>query len=184
MMTRIHSNSGGFTLIELVTVIVVLGILSVFTLSFLDNAVKTYVMAKDQETLYSEGTYIMERVARELNDAQTISAPVSVGIAEHTLKFNKPHPSAAEITFTLTGSRTLTMNGELIGKNIKTFDVTKNAAVAGSALNQSITVLLELNNLNDATVPTFSLKTTIIPNNYNSGYVDRSFNGDYYENIK
>lgn len=174
-------NSRGFTLIELVIVVVVLGILGGFTVSFLGNAVKTYILVREQENLYFEGTYIMERIARELNDAQTIAIPVSA-TPDNTLRFTRRHPSSVDVSFSQSG-RQLRRNADLIGTSVKTFSVTRNAA-GGGALSESITILLELDKLNDATVPVFSLKTTIVPNNFNNGYVDHSFNGDYYENIK
>lgn len=174
-------NNRGFTLVELIIVVVVLGILGGFTISFLGNVVKTYVLAREQGNLYSEGTYIMERIARELNDAQTIVTPAAA-TSSNTLRFTRPHPSPVDVSFSQS-ERQLRRNADLIGTSVKTFSVTRNAAGGGS-LSESITILLELDKLNDATVPVFSLKTTIVPNNFNNGYVDHSFNGDYYENIK
>lgn len=177
----IENNKKGFTMIELVTVIVVLSILGLFTFSFIEHASKTYLLGKGQSVLYLDGVYIMERITRELSDAMTITVPSSGATSIDTLRFNKVHPSAIEVTFTKS-DRNLTRNGVVMGRNIKTFDVT-NSKPSG-APNETITIVLELENLNDASIPAFSITTKITPNNYPGGYTGRSFNGDYYEVIQ
>lgn len=184
---NVYTNKKGFTLIELITVIVVLGILAGFTFSFMDNAVKTYVLVREQDNLYSDGTYIMERIVRELVDAKAIGIPAS-GVTGNILEFTKVHTTLHDtnpkVNFTKTG-RDLFRNTVIIGRNIKTFDVTRNPANLGTGIDESITILLELDSLNDTTIPAFSLKTTITPNNYTTGsYAERSYNENYYENIK
>lgn len=177
MMIRIENK--GFTIIELVTVIVVLSILGIFTFSFIDNAVKTYRLIKEQSPLYADGAYIMERITRELSDAKSVTDP-AVSSTSSTLGFTKVHPNTT-VTFQK-DNRDLKMNGTLIGTNVKTFNVSRGAAIDGT-----ITVELELDSPNDPSIPPFVLKTTVLPNNYlgsNFGENGRSFNGDYYETIK
>lgn len=177
MMIRIENK--GFTIIELVTVIVVLSILGIFTFSFIDNAVKTYRLIKEQSPLYADGAYIMERITRELSDADGVTNP-AVGSSSNTLGFTKVHPNTGVI-FQL-NNRNLLMNGTIIGTNIKTFNVSRNAAVYGT-----ITVELEFDKPSDASIPPFVLKTTVLPNNYsgsNYGETGRSFDGNYYETIQ
>jgi prepilin-type N-terminal cleavage/methylation domain-containing protein len=90
----IRNELKGFTLIELIMVIVVLSILSVFFFSFISNAVKSYTLVREQRALYSEGVYIMERITRELSDATDIIDP-PIGTSSNGLTFlTAAHPTA------------------------------------------------------------------------------------------
>jgi len=183
----IDNNKKGFTMIELVTVIVVLSILSLFTFSFVGNASKTYTLVKGQSVLYAEGFYIMERITRELGDATTVTQPPTPAPSSSgTLTFTKAHPTSIDPSSTVTfkrDGRNLLRNSIVIGNNINSFLVTRNSA--SSTGDETITVELELTSLTDSSIPPFSITTKITPNNYGTAnYTGRSFNGDYDEVIQ
>ena len=67
-------GSQGFTLIELVVVIIVLGIVGVFTFQFLSSGVETYVTIQRQKDLFDEARLCLERMSREIRDAEQILA--------------------------------------------------------------------------------------------------------------
>src|SRR4030042_310001 len=52
----------GFTLIEIIIVIVILSIVSGITIKFLIDSLKIYTMTVNQKTLYDEGKLAMERM--------------------------------------------------------------------------------------------------------------------------
>jgi len=55
----------GFTLIELILVIVISSIVSVFTFSFIYHSIQTYRIVRTQSQLHQEGSYALERLTRE-----------------------------------------------------------------------------------------------------------------------
>lgn len=59
----------GFTLIELILVIVISSIVSLFTFSFIYNSIQTYRLMRTQRQLYQDGSHALERITRELRDA-------------------------------------------------------------------------------------------------------------------
>ncbi len=193
MMIRNENN--GFTIIELVTVIVVLSILGIFTFSFLDNAIGTYRLVQNQNPLYADGTYIMERITRELSDATQVDVAGS-----GTLTFWTAHgpPSLTppiQVTFRRDGTnlkRSDSRGESVLGNNIDATDdgfrATKNTPTGtGTDPGQeTITIELKLTSSSDSRIPPFVLKTTVIPNNYasNFGKNGRSFDGNYCETIK
>lgn len=71
------SRNNGFTLIEIITVVVVLAILGTFTFSFINHATTTYAIGSKQRMLYQEASYTMERVTRELRTAQWFTMNVN-----------------------------------------------------------------------------------------------------------
>lgn len=189
----IRCGNKGFTIIELVTVIVVLSILGVFTFSFMDNAIKTYSLIKEQSPLYADGAYIMERITRELSDATIISttdipqypswsSKLTFSTAAHPpppLTADRP---ATQVTYELDADNNLVRNSGIIGKNITEFKVTR----SGTQYDSTITIELQLSSPVDSSIPPFVLRTTVFPNNYPGAYgeTSRSFDGNYYETIQ
>src|SRR5512138_1588881 len=71
-MNNLMENDRGFTFIEIVIVVVVLGVLSGFTFGFIKYIVQTYTTGSKQRMLYQEASYTMERITRELRDAKSM----------------------------------------------------------------------------------------------------------------
>jgi MSHA biogenesis protein MshO len=62
-------NQQGFTLIELVTVIVILGVLATGISSFLRFGTQSYTHAADRDALISTARFVVERLNREVRNA-------------------------------------------------------------------------------------------------------------------
>jgi prepilin-type N-terminal cleavage/methylation domain-containing protein len=65
-------GSKGFTLIELIVVIIILGVVGVFTFQFLASGVQTYITMQKQKDLLDEGRLCLERMSREIRDAEEV----------------------------------------------------------------------------------------------------------------
>jgi len=68
-MVKLTKNQQGFTLVELVTVIVILGVLATSITSFLRFGTKSYTDASDREALISSARFVIERLNREVRNA-------------------------------------------------------------------------------------------------------------------
>ncbi|MDR7122117.1 prepilin-type N-terminal cleavage/methylation domain-containing protein [Rheinheimera soli] len=64
-----NRKSSGFTLVELILVIVVLGILATATTSYLGLGARMYAEASDRDQLLSQSRFALERLTRELRNA-------------------------------------------------------------------------------------------------------------------
>ena len=60
----------GFTLIEIIVVIVILSIVSAITIKFLTDSLRIYTMTVNQKTLLDEGKLALERMCRDIRDAE------------------------------------------------------------------------------------------------------------------
>jgi prepilin-type N-terminal cleavage/methylation domain-containing protein len=65
--------SKGFTLIEIIIVIVILSAVSVISVKFLVDSMRIYTMTVNQKTLFDEGKLALERMCRDIRDAKSIT---------------------------------------------------------------------------------------------------------------
>ncbi|WP_337880317.1 type II secretion system protein [Rheinheimera sp.] len=70
-------QSAGFTLLELIFVVVLLGIVSAATFSYLGTGARMYADAADREELLSKSRFAVERLTRELRNVVPNSVRVS-----------------------------------------------------------------------------------------------------------
>jgi len=70
----------GFTLIEIIIVIVILSIVSGITIKFLIDSLKIYTMTVNQKTLFDEGKLALERMCRDIRDARIITSVTASSI--------------------------------------------------------------------------------------------------------
>ena len=79
-------SNKGFTLIEIIVVIVVLAIVSAITIKFLTDSLRIYTMTVNQKTLLDEGKMALERMCRDIRDARSI-----IGSTASSIAFTRTH---------------------------------------------------------------------------------------------
>jgi MSHA biogenesis protein MshO len=81
------SNKRGFTLIELVMVLVVLAIVSVGITRFIRSSTQIFIDTSERERLLREGSFAVERLNREIADAVPNSVRLTGNAGVHCLQF-------------------------------------------------------------------------------------------------
>lgn len=192
----------GFTLLEIVLVITVLSIISIFTFNFFYSYAKTYKEMAIQRELHEEATYALERITRELRDANLRVVgflpnfiPNSYLPGSNALVFEKSHGTPKDnnryvVFFHLNNQiHRLSLDymppppyltGKPVAKNVLNFWVTYLPGNAGTE-DDSFKVELTLGNGNH----TVSLSTVVCPKNSYGTYFfrGRHFHGNYEEVI-
>jgi prepilin-type N-terminal cleavage/methylation domain-containing protein len=97
-------NNHGYTLIEIIMVIVILGVIGGFTFQMVAAGVQAFKKSSARKELYDQGRLALERMVRELRDAKEVE-----GSSTSSITFRKAHPDQAadyleEIKFQLNGS--------------------------------------------------------------------------------
>lgn len=70
----LKNSSKGFTLIEIIVVIVILSIVSAISIKFLADSLRIYTTTVNQKTLFDEGKLALERMCRDIRDARSITS--------------------------------------------------------------------------------------------------------------
>ena len=126
----LEPSSKGFTLIEIVVVIVILSIVSAITIKFLVDSMRIYTMTVNQKTLFDEGKLALERMCRDIRDARSITSPASGG-------------SGSSIAFTRTNATDQDAANESITfqKTGNTLEKVKTSPPATTAMASSVTTV-------------------------------------------
>lgn len=181
----------GFTLIEMVIVIVVLGILGGFTFRFVEFATTSYNTGMRQSRLFQEATYTMERLTQELKDAYYVNAP-----GTNLVWFYKTNTSGQKdmnslVLYYLIDAYLYRWSGgtpRVICNGVSNFSVSESASPCDSH-NPDCAVTIDLE-LEDKTITAgsgsvkVSINTKVTPNNFSSGVGGRSYNRYYYDTVE
>jgi len=177
----------GFTLIEIIVVIVILCIVSSITIKFLVDSLRVYTMTVNQKTLYDEGKLALERMCRDIRDARTITTPASGG-SGNTITFTRTNATGAgqdsagdTITYRLNSGAiqrekaSYSLPYPILASNVSSFTVTR-----GAAGDEEITLLLTLSLGSGENV---TLQTKVYPKNVTDDATYKSFSNNWQEEI-
>jgi prepilin-type N-terminal cleavage/methylation domain-containing protein len=176
----------GFTLIEIIIVIVILSIVSAITIKFLVDSLRIYTMTVDQKTLFDEGKLALERMCRDLRDANSITTPSSGGSSSSgtLLSFTRTHATAQDsagdtIQFILS-SGTLQRKASARPTVDLASYVTAITVTRGTSPNNEITISLTLSRTISGETLSVPLGTKVIPKNFPRDTTYKYFN-NYWE---
>jgi prepilin-type N-terminal cleavage/methylation domain-containing protein len=128
-------RSKGFTLIELIVVIIIMGVVGVFTFQFLASGIQTYITMQRQKELLDEARLCLERMSREIRDAEQILTFTS----NTSIQFEKSHGTAYDPAKTIVfryrpafddirRQRIPPGSWDLLAENITAFTMTTNTS--------------------------------------------------------
>jgi len=178
--SEIRNLERGFTLIEVVIVIVILSIVSAITIYFLFSSLRVYTMTVNQMTLFDEGKLALERMCRDIRDANSIT-----GSSATSVTFTRTNATGAgqdianeTITFQLTGSTLEKVKASpsafsAMAGNVSAFTVTRGA-------DDEIKMVLTLSL---GTGENVTLQTKVYPKNLANSATYKNFFNNWLEEL-
>lgn len=127
MLRNTKTTSKGFTLVELVTVIIVLGVVSVGISGFIRTGVEIYTDTTERDQLLGDSRFVMERLTRELRMAIPNSVRVSANSTTQCIEFVPSewvsfYTSLSVIPDTSTSATIIEFANNPVGFELKTGD--------------------------------------------------------------
>jgi prepilin-type N-terminal cleavage/methylation domain-containing protein len=105
------ANRRGFSMIELIVVMVILSIIGLMVFSFLGNSMAAYMIVKERDRIYDEGLMAVERMTREIKDARYDGSTYVITTVPNTsLTFTRKHATPQDASTSVTFLR----NGNLL----------------------------------------------------------------------
>ncbi len=154
----------GFTLIEIIIVIVILSIISAISIKFVVDSLRIYTMTVNQKTLFDEGKLALERMCRDIRDARSISRPLA-GSSSNWMRLIRTTATFGDVA----GE---TIDYELTGTNLEKDKATPNVTVTLASNVSSFTVTRSANDemtleltLSLGTGENVTLRTRVYPKN-------------------
>jgi len=161
-------NRKGFTLIEIVIVIVILSIISAISIKFLVDSLRIYTMAVNQKTLFDEGKLALERMCRDVRDARSLTTPAAGGSGS-TLRFTRDNATAQDyagedIRFIWSGTPGTALRKRKSQPSVTLVDLVSNVSTftVTRATSNEITLNLTLSLASGERV---TLRTSVYPKN-------------------
>jgi prepilin-type N-terminal cleavage/methylation domain-containing protein len=148
----------GYTVIELIVVIIILGVLGVSTFSFLGDSMRAYIKVEGRKVLYDEGRQALARMVMEIRDG---NQNASITTTTSGITFTRSHPTATTVTFSLSGTTLYRVSGgatNALAGNVQTFT----PSVSGTSPNQTVTLDLTMTASGSGTL---NFRTTVYPRN-------------------
>ncbi|MBM4279057.1 MAG: prepilin-type N-terminal cleavage/methylation domain-containing protein [Deltaproteobacteria bacterium] len=179
----------GFTLIEIIVVIIILAIVSAISIKFLSDGIRIYTMTVDQKALFDEGKLALERMCRDIRDANSITTPSSGGSSSSgtLLSFTRTNATAQDsagdtIQFILSSGtlqRTAAARPTVdLASYVSSITVTR-----GTSPNNEITISLTLSRTSSGEILNIPLSTKVVPKNFpiDLTYTYKNFNNRWEE---
>jgi prepilin-type N-terminal cleavage/methylation domain-containing protein len=171
-------SSKGFTLIEIVVVIVILSIVSAITIKFLVDSMRIYTMTVNQKTLFDEGKLALERMCRDIRDANSITGSTATSVTFIRTNATGPGQDTPNetITYRLIGSNLEKVKAStpyVIAGNVSAFTVTQGA---DNEIKLVITLSL-------GTGENVTLQTKVYPKNLADSATYKNFFNNWLEEI-
>jgi len=154
------ASQWGFTLIEMVVVIVILSIAAAMTINFLANSLRVYTMTVNQKTLYDQAKLSLEQMCRGIRDASSITSPASgnSGSSITFVRTNKTYGDTAGETIVYQ------LNAGVLQKVNASTNPMANNVTAFGVTNTTNLILLTLT-LQLSTGENVTLETEVYPKN-------------------
>jgi prepilin-type N-terminal cleavage/methylation domain-containing protein len=177
----------GFTLIEIIIVIVILSIVSAITIKFLVDSLRIYTMTVDQKTLFDEGKLALERMCRDLRDANSITTPISGGSSSSgtLLSFTRTHATAQDsagdtIQFILSSGTLQRKAAARPTVDLASY-VTAITVTRGTSPDNEITISLTLSRTTSGVTLSVPLSTKVNPKNFPTDTTYKNFKSYWNE---